>query len=141
MNSRDEVAGCSCPTKNDGYAHPVATSQDIRRANLRFLLEECAEDIGSDRGAQAELAKRTGVPAPQISQFLNKKMHQGGEVRSLGDEGARKLERGMDKPTGWLDVDSTVARDFREAAMLDKIRELTDEQKSAVLALLSSFKP
>lgn len=117
----------------------MPTIQEIRRANVTFLIQECAADIGRDRGAQAELSRRTGVAATQISQFLNGKQHQGGEERAMGDDSARKLERGMSKPVGWLDVDRTAANDWKEAALLDQLRKLTDEQRAAVLALVQSF--
>jgi hypothetical protein len=50
----------------------------------------------------------------------------------MGDKQARKLERGMGKPLGWIDVDRTLAKDWKEADMLDKLRLLSPEQRSVV---------
>lgn len=122
-----------------GYARrAMATVQDIRRANLIRLLDECAQDIGTDRGAAAELARRSGVPAPFISQFKNARHHQGGRARSLGDDSARKLERGMGKPVGWMDVERSELREH-EAAFLDLFRLLTREQQELLAASATEY--
>lgn len=120
-------------------AFVVVENQEIRRANLNFLVQECAHDIGVERGAAAELAKRTEVAAPIISQLLGKRLHQGGKLRAMGDSIARKLERGMSKPKGWMDVDRTLAEDFREAAVLDGLRLLTPEQRVTIGELIKEF--
>ena len=104
------------------------TVQDIRRANLRALLAELEEQKGTSWGVQAELSRRTGVPGPQISQFLNGRFHQGGKERGLGDDAARKLERGMNKPKGWMDIVHTHVSD-KEQAILSVFAQLTDAQR------------
>ena len=113
--------------------------QDIRRANLTFLVQEVADARAEERGAVAELAKRTGVAASFISQFLGRKLHQGGKERSMGDHTARKLEHGMSKPKGWMDVDRTLAADYREAAVLDGLRLLTAAQRVTIGQLIKDF--
>lgn len=57
----------------------------------------------------------------------------------MGDKQARKLEKGMDKPPGWMDVDRTVAKDWQEAAILDKLRQLTDSQRQAVSTVVDQL--
>lgn len=118
---------------------PVDTAQDIRRANLRLLLQEVAQDIGTERGAAAELARRTKVPAPMISQLLGQKLHQGGKVRAMGDDTARKLERGMNLPKGWMDVahDSALTEGDRET--LQALRALTPSQRSLIERQIAEF--
>ncbi len=125
-------------TQSGGTVHPVETVQTTRRANLVLLLQECAKDIGRERGAAAELVRRTGVPDSFISQFLNRRHHKGGE-RSMGDSTARKLERGMGKPVGWMDVDRSIARNHEEADLLDKIRLLSGSQRQAVAKIIEQF--
>ena len=124
---------------NEGHPIGVADIQDIRRANLTFLVQESAADIGTDRGANAEVARRTGVAASFISQFLRKKLHQGGFKRSMGDHTARKLEHGMNKPKGWMDVDRLLAADYKEAALLDGLRLLTPAQRVTIGQLIKDF--
>ena len=123
------------PMPEGSYLSAVATIQDIRRANLSFLLQEVEDDIGKSYGAAAELSRRTGVTGPFISQFLRREQHQGGKERTMGDKQARKLEHGMLKHEGWMDVDRTVAKDWKEAELLDKLRALNPDQREA----LSSF--
>lgn len=121
------------------YIGGVATIQDIRRANLSFLLQEVESELGRSYGAAAELSRRTGIAQPFISQFLSRAKHQGGVERTMGDKQARKLERGMVKPPGWMDVDRTIAGDWKEAEMLDKLRSLNPDQRQALSHLLDQM--
>lgn len=57
----------------------------------------------------------------------------------MGDDTATKLESGMGKDPGWMDVDRSQARDFREAALLDRLRKLTPGQMTAVERVLDAF--
>jgi hypothetical protein len=126
-------------TECAGHPAGVQDIQTIRRANLNFLLQEVAAELGTERGAAADLARRTLVPAPFISQFLRQQLHQGHGERAMGDKTARKLERGMSKPKGWMDVDRTLAEDFREAAILDGLRLLTPAQRATIGQLVKEF--
>ncbi len=133
---------------SSGFTHPtfegvaccMPTNQDIRRANLAALLEECAQELGDTRGAAAELARRTGVAAPMISQTLNQKPHQGGAARKIGDKTARRLERGMNKESGWMDIDhSPAVLSAAEHVMLATYRALTAEQREVLLMTASEY--
>ena len=74
----------------------------------------------------------TGVRAPLISQLKRKERHSGGAVRTMGDDTARKLEKGMRKPFGWMDHDHTSARTDLEADFVSVFRSLTPEQQDSV---------
>lgn len=63
----------------------------IRHHNLSRLVREA--------GGQKRLAARSGVSAAYISQVLSHKVD-----RHVGHSLARRLEAGMDKPYGWMDV-------------------------------------
>jgi transcriptional regulator with XRE-family HTH domain len=63
----------------------------IRHHNLLRLVREA--------GGQKRLAERTGVSAAYVSQVLSRKVN-----RHVGHSMARRLEEGMDKPYGWMDV-------------------------------------
>jgi transcriptional regulator with XRE-family HTH domain len=63
----------------------------IRRHNLLHLVREA--------GGQKRLAERTGVSAAYLSQVLSRKVN-----RHVGHSLARRLESGMEKPYGWMDV-------------------------------------
>lgn len=118
----------TCDQSPSEYA--VVDIQDIRRKNLDALLREVETELGQSRGAAAELSRRTQVPAPFISQFLKARKHQGGGVRSMGDETARKLERGTNKPKGWMDVthDDHTTSDAERRHLLT-LRLLTPAQR------------
>lgn len=117
----------------------MKTTQDIRRANLRLLVTEVAQDIGTERGAAAELARRTAVPAPMISQLLGQRLHQGGKVRAMGDDTARKLERGMNLPKGWMDVAHDSAMTEGDKETLRMLQALTPGQRSLVERQIAEF--
>lgn len=78
----------------------------IRRHNLERLIREA--------GGQRHLARRTGVSAAYLSQVLSERVN-----RNVGHNLARRLEAGMHKPYGWMDVaDSALF-----PAVADRVRE------------------
>ncbi len=76
----------------------------IRKINLRELIRQC--------GGKAELARATGVNEVYLSQIDGKANDsskrppkvKGRRNFNVGDAAARKLERGMGKPHGWMDI-------------------------------------
>ncbi len=63
----------------------------IRLYNLKRLIAEA--------GGQKKLAQRAGVSPAYLSQIVSTRT-----PRKMGDNVARRLERGMEKPHGWMDV-------------------------------------
>ena len=128
------------PFGGQAYPSAVRDIQDIRFQNLAFLLEECAEDIGSTRGAAARLATLSGVKPSFISMLSRHAVHSDtGKRRQIGDDTATKLEQGMRKPPGWMDIDRSQAQDYKEAALLDKMRLLTPGQLDAIERLMDQL--
>lgn len=76
----------------------MVTRTDIRIRNLMRLIAEAD-------GSQAELARRSATSRTYISQVLHGYEGDTGKSRSVGDRLARKLEKGMGKPIGWMDRD------------------------------------
>lgn len=74
----------------------------IRLANLRALVKETE--------TAAELARRCDVDRVYLSQIISGQKTPKGTVRGVGDKLAESLERGMDKPSGWLDIDHSAQR-------------------------------
>jgi len=66
-------------------------AKEIRLENLRLLIDEV--------GGQRRLALRAGVNPAYLSQIVSERT-----ARTMGDDVARRLERGTDKPRGWMDV-------------------------------------
>jgi hypothetical protein len=93
---------------------------EIRRRKLEQLVEE--------RGTSLEgLARQAGVLANYLSQI------RGG--RPMGSRFARKLEAGMGKPKGWMDlpqVPDTEAA-FHAAEIVQGMAVISEEDREAVL--------
>lgn len=79
----------------------------IRRRNLLRMVEEA--------GGQKRLAERTGVSAAYLCQVLSARVN-----RNVGHNLARRLEKGMGKPYGWMDV---LSRSEWDAIRRDRVRE------------------
>ena len=125
-------AGCSLPTVRD--------IQHTRRHNLQFLLQECEAEIGRSHGSVRLLANRSGVKPSFLSMILSGAVHSTtGKQRQIGDDTASKLEAGMGKDPGWLDVDRSQARDFKEAQHLDRLRALNPQQRESLEVLLDAM--
>lgn len=118
-----------------GYAYNMTTIAEIRRANLNLLLKE----VGEGRGAAAKLARITGVAAPIISQLRRVTHYQDGKERSMGDDVARKLERAMSKPLGWMDQSHETTKSTDEAEFLRTFRALRPDQQAALAALAETM--
>jgi SOS-response transcriptional repressor LexA len=66
--------------------------RDIRRANLRWLVDHAYD------GVEARLAREAGLHPSQISRILGP-----GAKGGLGDTLARRIEQCAGKPEGWMD--------------------------------------
>lgn len=80
--------------------------REIRQKNLMALVAEA--------GGQKALATRCGLSAAYICQILSERVN-----RHVGHNAARRLETGMGKPYGWMDVLHT----FSPYGEPDKVRE------------------
>ena len=88
------------------------TIQQIRYHNLILLLAEAG-------GNQAELARRGETSASYINQILKGVKTKSGAARNIGDEVARKLEKGFNRHRGWMDEShSTKPRSIGESSRL-----------------------
>lgn len=75
----------------------IKTIAEIRYDNFMILLKEAG-------GYNVDLATKTGINAAQISQIRSKVKYASGNVKGIGNNLARKFERGMRKRKGWMDV-------------------------------------
>lgn len=71
----------------------------IRRQNLEALISEA--------GSAVTLARLTGTNSSYLSQIRNQTPTQNGTPRQVGINLAEKLEKGMNKPMGWMDEPHT----------------------------------
>ena len=74
------------------------TVEEIRRINLRLLIQECDPPTG------VALAAKCGTSASYLSQILIRFKTKSGKSREVGTDLARKLEEGCKKPKGWMDA-------------------------------------
>lgn len=91
-------------------------AKSIRLENLRLLIQEA--------GSQKKLAHQAGVNPAYLSQILSKKT-----PRTMGDDVARRLERGMKKPHGWMDMlgDPAMVSGYRpRSPQQSALREVDD---------------
>jgi SOS-response transcriptional repressor LexA len=77
----------------------------VRLANLELLVGEA--------GTAKELARRAGANESYLSQIRRQLPTVKGTPRCVGDDLAEKLERGMDKPHGWMDEQHVPLEDFQ----------------------------
>ena len=76
----------------------MKTVQDIRFANFELLIAEA--------GTIAELARKTGYDKPAyLYQLRAQVVKPNGKTLQLGRRVAARLEQGMNKPAGWMDID------------------------------------
>lgn len=108
---------------------------ETRRANLTLLLKE----VGEGRGDAARLARLTGVKAPTISQLRRLTRYPNGVERMMGDDIARKLEKGMGKAIGWMDHPHDETKSHEEADFLRLYRLLTAEQREHLAVTADLF--
>ncbi len=69
--------------------------EHIRLQNLELLISEA--------GSAVKLAHIVGTNSSYLSQVRNQMPTKKGTPRGVGDDLAVKLERGMEKPVGWMD--------------------------------------
>jgi SOS-response transcriptional repressor LexA len=82
--------------------------EQIRLKNLELLIAEA--------GSAANLAHRVGTNSSYLSQVRRRMPTKKGTPRGIGDDLAMKLEQGMGKPEGWLDVPHREAWDHSNLA-------------------------
>jgi len=69
--------------------------EQVRLNNLEILIAEA--------GSATKVAQLAGTSESYLSQVRRKMLTQSGTPRGLGNELAAKLEKGLGKPTGWMD--------------------------------------
>lgn len=76
------------------------TNKQTRYANLKLLIEEAG-------GKTIDLVNKVGGSESYFSQILTGVKSASGTPKGVGNATARKLEIGMNKPEGWMDVPHT----------------------------------
>ena len=100
-----------------------------RRARLAALVNEA--------GGVVALARLVGTPKSHVSALMS-------GARGVGDELAAKLERMMQKPGGWLDLDGDLTEEALEIGLLyDAITDPSEKDRARAIfgAVLRKAKP
>jgi hypothetical protein len=84
------------PQSGQANYHLWVTIQHIRLANLRLLVTL----FGTPRAA----ADLSDTSEGYLKEILRGDTLPSGKAKSVGDDLARKLEKGCGKPEGWMDV-------------------------------------
>lgn len=104
-------------------------SKAIRKENLRSLIREF--------GSAKEVANRSGLSEYYLSQILTDVKLPSGKIRGVGDDAARALEKGCQKPPGWLDKQFT---SINMAILADIIWQLESYQERTGLKITAENK-
>lgn len=113
----------------------IMENKQIRRANLLLLIDE------TESKTLRELADLCGVSENYLSQVKSPKI-----ARQMGDDVARRLERGMKKPPGWMDVQQNGRTRGRkplaaeEWELIDAYRECSIEGQETIFALCQQLR-
>jgi len=86
----------------------MKSNNEIRLENLHRLIKEA--------GTQEQLSEVSGVSRIYLNQIKKQRPDPStGKTRNVGDALARKLEKGMGKPEGWMDKDHSDADHIHSA--------------------------
>lgn len=101
----------------------MSNIQDNRFVNFEKLIREA--------GGVAKLARQCGYDKPAyLYQVRAKTVKPNGSQLQIGDRMAAKLEKGMNKPAGWLDLDHSQTPDIMPMKMSKSSGSLKKQQKS-----------
>lgn len=105
----------------------MGTVKEVRRTNLIAL-------IGSEKGAQATLARDLEVEPAYVSQLVT----TGRSARGMGDKTARRIEKLRGLPRGWMDQPHEEAPAGAslvplESQLIAMFKEMTPESKLLAL--------
>lgn len=100
------------------------TSDKIRMQNLITL-------CGPERGRQRQLAMQLDFSEAQMSQLVRGHKKMGARI-------ARRIEKTLGLPAGWMDVEHNDLTD-EDVAFARRFHKLTATQKKALRAFLDSF--
>lgn len=118
------------------------TVEEIRRSNLRLLIEECPEYKNGEKkahaGTIAAVALYCDTARSHLGQILIRFKHNG-KVRQIGTDLARKLEKGMGKPEGWMDTPHEEI-ESKENEMRLLFASVDEQTKDAILMLARKIK-
>jgi hypothetical protein len=111
----------------------MKSAAEIRLENLEKLVQLA--------GSADALAKAASMSPEYISQIRNRAIdNKTGRTRNLGNQAARRLEKGMNQPIGWMDTAHGAAASGASAMakpwpfrQIDesKVRSLNPQQLSA----------
>jgi len=96
------------------------TVEEIRRRNLGLLIQEFK--------TQLNIAWSCKVSVAYLSHIHTQAKKKNGKIATMGSELARKLEKGLGKPTGWMDISHD-----NELEIVNLYNEMTDEMRDALL--------
>lgn len=104
---------------------------DIYETRVKRLLELIDSEY---EGNQTWFARATKIGQPQVNRWLSKTST---DKRKITEGSARKIERMVGKPAGWLDVAATNNSD--EGKILSLFRDLSENDKALALMQIQAI--
>lgn len=115
--------------------HQPMDIRTVRRTNFETLIKEA--------GTIAELSRRTGTSEKYLRHIYNGFISPGAKSpKQVGDETARKLETGMGKPHGWMDISHALELPHSAQRIIEATRHaaahgnLSDADAELVIAMI-----
>lgn len=115
-------------------------AKQVRLVNLKCLIKEA--------GTAVSLARQAGTDAAYISQLVKGVASQAGKPRTVGDDLARRLEKAMEKPYGWLDrmhhdgaPSAMLQVEFSQVPLLSWSTDVESDAAPQVIAYISAPVP
>lgn len=105
--------------------------KETRMTNLQLLIQEV--------GNAAELCRRCGTDPTYLSQLVTGVTTPAGTTRGVGEKLARKLEAGMSKPRGWMDVLHVPDLDPSVLALARAIESLPTDARASLQKVTDAF--
>ena len=95
---------------------------DTRKRNLKKLIAE--------HGSQKNLSIASDMATTQISGILT-------NIRSMGERNARKIEKNLKLPLGWMDQDHNESEPLLNEALL-KLRQVHPDSLAIILGAIEN---
>jgi hypothetical protein len=125
--------GCVMLRQPRRYDARMKTATQIRRENLRFVIDTYFGGVRSK--AQAAFGMTT---RQQLTNLLNPDGRKG-----MGNELARKIEKAVGLPDGWMDYDRAPAEDIaqseEELTLLKHWRSLYADQRRQLIRSIHDY--
>lgn len=101
----------------------------IRVERLKSLIKEEYEDN------QTAFANAIGMKPPHVNRWLS---DTASDRRVISEKSARKIERILGKPTGWMD-NSDIHESEEDNEIMKMLKDMEEGKKKAIIEMIRAF--